>query len=289
MLDNDSTTSKRRRLSSALRAMRADAGISTVALAERLGWSQSKVSKIENGRTRPSTEDVTAWCHAFKVKPAAARQLVDLAAQAYVEARGWRTSRQARYRKLNERASRVAMYMSQVVPGLFQTAEYTRRVFALYGIPERDQAAAVAARVDRQSVLYDDSKQFDAIITEAALRWQPGPRRVLLAQLDRILSVMTLDNVRVGVVPHGTEALTLPTNAFTLREFPDAEPLVTIETHTGEIAITDPDGIVTYTEVWARHEREAVHGNQAVAFIRTLMTELTNGGPVDHAREHRAS
>lgn len=269
--------------------MRRDAGISTIALAERLSWSQSKVSKIENGRTRPTAEDTTAWCQALGAKPRVAHQLVDLAAEAYVEARGWRTSRQGRYKKLTEHASRVAMYMSQVIPGLFQTAEYTRRMFALYGVPEADLAAAVAARVDRQAALYDESRQFDIIITEAALRWQPGPRRVLLAQLDRVLSVLTLDNVRVGIVPNGTEAQTLPTNAFTLWEFPDAEPLVTIETHTTEVAVGDPDGLATYYEVWTRHEREAIYGAEAVAFIRDLMAELSNGRPVDRSAAHQAS
>lgn len=269
--------------------MRSDAGLSTTALAERLGWSQSKVSKIENSRTQPTVDDVRAWCENSRLDATATRALVDLAGEAYTEARGWRASRQGRYRKLNERASRVAMYMSQVVPGLFQTAEYTRRMFALYGVPETDLAAAVAARVDRQSVLYDESKQFHAIITEAALRWQPGPRRVLVGQLDRILSLMTLDNVHVGVVPHGTEAQTLPTNAFTFREFPDAEPLVTVETYTTEVAVSDPEGIATYAEVWAKHEREAIFGDDAAAFIRSLLAEMSNGGPVDSPGQHLAS
>lgn len=270
--------------------MRTDAGLSTTALALRLGWSQSKVSKFENGRTGNSVDDVRSWCQACGVKPAATRELVDLAAEARSQTHNWRAGGQSRFKKLNERATRVSMYMSHVVPGLFQTAEYTRRVFALHGVDEASLAAEVAARVDRQSVLYDDSKQFHAIITEAALRWQPGPRRVLVAQLDRILSLMTLDNVRVGVIPNGTEAKTLPTNAFMLREFADAEPLVTVETHTTEVAVSDPEGIATYAEVFARHEREAIYYDEAAAFIRSLIGELSNGGPVDTSdQQHRAS
>lgn len=54
----------RRRAAAVLRGLRADAGLSTTQLAERLGWSQSKVSKTELGRTTPSPEDADAWARA---------------------------------------------------------------------------------------------------------------------------------------------------------------------------------------------------------------------------------
>jgi hypothetical protein len=62
------------------------------------------------------------------------------------------------------------------VPGLLQTAEYIRRVFQVFtwdpaGMEPHDTSAALAARLRRQEALYDESRQFDFIVTEAALRW----------------------------------------------------------------------------------------------------------------------
>lgn len=56
---------ERHRLAAALRGMRTDSALSTPQLAARLGWSQSKVSKTELGRSRPQPDDVDAWARAI--------------------------------------------------------------------------------------------------------------------------------------------------------------------------------------------------------------------------------
>ena len=47
-------------------------------------------------------------------------------------------------------------------------------------------AAAIAAQLERQLTLFDDSRTFEFLITEGALRWRAGPVALLIAQLDRV-------------------------------------------------------------------------------------------------------
>lgn len=285
-MPNDSGVSpKRRRLASALRALRDSAGVSTHTLATQLGWSQSKVSKTETGRTRPSPAAVEAWCRATGASEDQQADLMQLAEDVQVEARTWRNlyhsaggaaSRQGEYRELNERATRIAIYQPAIIPGLLQTAEYARRVLALHGVPADEIGPAAAARVERQSVLYDEAKTVELLIAEHVLRWPIGPRQVLAAQLDRIQSLMTLPNVHVGIIPDGSEPAALPLSPFVYREFPDDDPLVTVETNTVELMITDPDEVATYRDLLAKHQKTADYDDDATTIVRQVLGQHTS-------------
>ena len=52
----------RERLASRLRDLRLDASLDVRHHAEQCGWSASKTSRIETGRTAPSDADIRAWC-----------------------------------------------------------------------------------------------------------------------------------------------------------------------------------------------------------------------------------
>src|SRR5205809_5420528 len=66
-------------LTGRLRELREAAGLSTTRLGAVLGWSQSKVSKIENGRTKPAAADVEAWLTAVSAPADERDRLVEIA------------------------------------------------------------------------------------------------------------------------------------------------------------------------------------------------------------------
>ena len=128
-----------------------------------------------------------------------------------------RTHLEADVVSLEARAGRVVTVHPQIVPGLLQTAEYTRRLLELIDRTGREIAASVALRLRRQEVLYDVDTRFEFLITEAALRWPAGDPAVMAAQYDRILSVATLRNVRLGVLPLGVTGHAIPCGAASAR------------------------------------------------------------------------
>ena len=137
----------------------------------------------------------------------ARKELLELALAAETEATTWRAlyskgfdQRQRHYAQLESDAAALLIYQPSVVPGLFQTADYARRVLTLLGVIDPSEVgAAVVSRLERQTVLYDARKSVDAVITEAALRWRPSSTSVSLAQLDGIKAA--LPNVQIGIVP----------------------------------------------------------------------------------------
>jgi transcriptional regulator with XRE-family HTH domain len=275
---------RRARLAATLRGLRYSADLSGEALATQLGWSQSKVSKIENGRTRPSVDDVRSWMRATSASPAVSSELVQLAEEVATDATSWRsvhaaglTPRQRKIAELEAGASSLQVFQPSVVPGLLQTADYARRVMTLANVAgAHDLSSAVTARLERQAVLFDSTKQFVFVITEAALRWRPGPPAVLLAQLDRLASLASLPNVDLKVVPLDVEAPVLHSNAFVIFEGGE-EAFVTAETYTTELVLSDPGDVAIYRGVIDRLASTALEPAEGLRFISDLMARLTRG------------
>src|SRR5579872_3070198 len=123
------------RLRAMLRGLRDGAGLTTDQLGERLGWSQSRVSRIETGKRRISRAEAYEWGRATGADEAASRDLSDLAYTAATEARSWEISHQAgmaaRQRemgRLDRASSEILHFQPSVIPGLLQTEAYARLV-----------------------------------------------------------------------------------------------------------------------------------------------------------------
>ncbi|MFL1381434.1 MULTISPECIES: helix-turn-helix domain-containing protein [unclassified Nocardiopsis] len=271
----------RKELASLLRSARLDHGLSGQELADALGWSQSKVSKIENGRTRPTTDDVRAWLDACRAPEDVVRQSAELAEAALVESRHWRVvharglrSGQDGVRALERRAEIVRSFQPSLVPGLLQTAEYARQVLSAVDLSgQRDVPEAVAARMRRQETLYDPGRRFEFTLTEAALRWYPHDVGLLVAQVDRLLSVATLTNVALRVLPLSSPFGHLQSNGFLLFEIP-GEPTVIVETFTRELAITDPEEVGQYRDIHAALTEHALDEAASRDYLRDFSASL---------------
>lgn len=81
------------RLGEALRAARANAGLSGEKLAERLGISQSRLSRIELGQQAAPADLVRCWAKVIGAPEARCAELVGWAEAASTEAVAWRTAK----------------------------------------------------------------------------------------------------------------------------------------------------------------------------------------------------
>jgi transcriptional regulator with XRE-family HTH domain len=293
----------RAQLAAELRKARDLAGISGRELAHQVGISQSKVSRIESGTALPSWPEVTAWADATAASQDARELLGSLTEAAFTEVHTWhailrsQTHLQDDVQELENGARLVRTFQHSVVPGLLQTAEYARRVFTLLQPPyaEPDIPAVLAARMDRQTALFEEGRRFEFLITEAALRWRPGPPRLLLAQLDRITSLSTLENLSIGLIPQAVEAVTNTSHSFVIldagggtaeggtaeggtAEGGTAEAVVTIETVHANLTVKDPESIALYRTRWSLLQQMAVFGEEARAVLAGLAAELQQVG-----------
>jgi transcriptional regulator with XRE-family HTH domain len=282
---------KRRRLGAELRRLREQAGLSGRQLADRISVSQSKVSRIESGAALPSLPQVTGWAAAAGASGSATSKVMALADAAYTGVDPWdaamreRSSLQPDLQEVENQSRAVMVYEPTLVPGLLQTAEYARRVFTMFdpAYAESDIPDAVAGRLDRQVALFDPAREFGFLITEAALRWQPGPPGLMLAQLDRVASVSTLENVTVGVIPQSARALTHVPHGFTLTEpaDPEADALILVETAHANITVSDAGQVALYRRHWSLLEKTAAHGADARDLLSGIAASIRALPPED--------
>jgi len=284
--DGAEPLSNRRRLAAELHRVRDLAGISGRELAHRIGISQSKVSRIESGTAIPSAPEVTAWAEAVAASAETKRLLTALTEAAFTEVHPWRAVLKDRLhlqddiQELENRAGKVRTFQPSVIPGLLQTAEYARRLFSVIDPPyaESDIPAAVAARLDRQLALFEEHRKFEFLITEAALRWRPGPSTLLQAQFDRIESLRTLSNVSIGLIPHAVLARACTSHSFAIFELADVgghdtdgeeapNAIVTVETVHANLVVSNPDSVGLYQARWHRLEQMAIYGDEIRAFL----------------------
>ena len=275
--------SGRQQLAAELRRLRDLSGVSGRELAQRIGISQSKVSRIESGAVVPSLPEVTAWGKELGVSVETQERLTALTETAYDEVHPWQEALQRRgnlqntVQDLETTATRTYTFQPALVPGLLQTAEYARRVIAMfhrqYG--GSDPAAEIAGRLDRQLALYEEHRHFDFLITETALRWRPGPVALQLAQLDRIATVSTLGNVSVGLVPLDVEATTLTTHNFVIYEGEEgADATVTVETIHADMAVDSAELVDLYRSRWSLLRQSALFDDEARVFLRDVAAGL---------------
>ncbi len=276
----------RLRLAAELRRLRERAGLSGRRLAEYVGISQSKVSRIEASTALPTRPELTAWAEATDAPDETAAMLHVLADSVYTDVRPWSTvllghgDLQNDIQRLEQRARVKLVYEPSIVPGLLQVAGYARRLFEVFehGYAPQDVAQAVASRVERQAALYDPAQRFEFVVTEAALRLRLAPVHVLLAQLDRIGSVASLGNVSLGLIPLSTPVTTYVPHGFVifdeLTEPSDPATLIMVETVHANLTITDPADVAVYRRQWARLRKQATYGDAARDLLAEIATAL---------------
>jgi transcriptional regulator with XRE-family HTH domain len=267
----------RETLGARLVEIRKDAGLTGRALAVLAGWHFTKVSKIENGARSPSEQDISAWCHAC----GATDQVPDLIATVrniqamYLEHRRQLSSGLKHLQEssipLYERTSLFRIYETTVIPGLLTTAEYAATIFRFWtdfmNVPD-DVDAAVAARMERQKVLYTGNRQFTFVLEEQALNTSVGGPDVMTGQLDRLLAVMSLPRISLSIIPRLAQRHSLAHGSFWIFD----NSRVHVETVSASLAITQPREIALYTRVFERLQQSAVTGQHA----RRLITQAIN-------------
>ena len=271
-----------KQLGSELQGMRDLAGITQAEMVTRLNdaghrvRSQPSLSRYENGRQIPSLAMVDAWAQITQAKAAVRDRALVLVEAVHGETRPWRDvddgpHLQGVAARREEESRRIRDCSLTWIPGLCQTAEYARQ-FIPQVDPEHsiDHAAAVAARMERQQILYGEGRSFEFLISEHALRWQPGPgvmvgQRAHLAVLAGLADVdlRVLRSDRIGAPEWINFVLYDPANGD--------DPFVATELPQGGQAPADVKVVAVFEDIWASLWSAALSGDEAVEFIRAVV------------------
>jgi transcriptional regulator with XRE-family HTH domain len=272
-----SRKARRAALGAELRRLRQRSDVSEQAIAGALGTSQSAVSRIQSGDAPIGLPAVLEWARTVSATEEETDRLRWLLERAVtdvtplrrvIEDAGGFAEGQRRIRTDFEMTSAaITNFQPFFVPGLLQTAAYARQVLATFR-PAETLDSDVQARLDRQPILYDSSRRFEFVMTEAALRWHAGPADVLPPQLDQITSRAALAAVTIRIIPLSASWHTAPICAFNLyEERGDQEPMATVETLDDR---TESEDVKPYRDELELLRRSALSGDEAIAFIRAM-------------------
>lgn len=265
-----------------LSQLREAAGLSGVRLAKLVGWPASKTSRMQRAQQRITERDVRIWCEAVGASEEDTEGLLaEFRAIRLDEAR-WKVQLRRGHQpvqdaigRAEQRADSIRVVSTGLVPGLLQTPDYARAVFSTMSTIKgtRDDAdAAVSARMQRQTILYDSSKRIELLVAEAALRQAIAPREVMVAQYDRLLGLVGISNIRFGVVPLSAELPFPLMHGWTI-----TGDEVRVETLNTTIATTDPEDIALYTAATDELWKVAVEAGHARAIIARLLANSEDG------------
>jgi transcriptional regulator with XRE-family HTH domain len=277
-----SPTVRGRRLMRELARLRQEQGLSLEAAAGRLDWSKSKLYRMENGRTRITTDDLEDMLDLYGVRSPRREALIQLGRDA--RKRGWWTAYAdiftGSYISMEAEAASIRI-STHIVPGVFQTPAYAAEVIARAGprlTPEETQRK-VTARLARQQALFalDDPPQIHVVLDEAALRRQvggPGPTR---QQLAALADAAARPNVVIQALPFTAGAHAGMDGKFTILDFPDPQdpPVAYVEGLMGDVYLESDQDLDLYNLAWTHLVTQALTPTETTTMITHLEKELS--------------
>jgi hypothetical protein len=170
---------------------------------------------------------------------------------------------QDRIYRLEAAAGSIATFHPLLIPGALQTAAYARAVFSSGDLDADEVDARTASRLQRGTLLADPHRRYTFITTYGALGWRSGTPETMARQIDHLADVSQRPNIRLGVVPWGTEANTYPSSGF---EVYDGRTVV-VGSPSGTRFHNNPDDVAHYLTMFAALEKIAVFGDEARAVL----------------------
>nr|WP_240982051.1 MULTISPECIES: helix-turn-helix transcriptional regulator [unclassified Streptomyces] len=269
-----------------LRKLREGKGMTAEQVAERLLVSQSKISRLENGRRSISQRDVRDLCGVYEVEDEAmVNSLMQMAKDSRQQ--GWWHAfgdiPYSVYIGLETDAQSLRVYEPQIIPGLLQTRAYATAVIS--GALPESTAADIEKRTNvrtrRQERIRDEEGPLRlwAVIDEAALRRIVGSRQVMAEQLEHLVEQSYLPHVTVQVLPFDTGAHPGISGQYSILEFPDASDssVVYIEGVTSDLYLEKGPDVAKYSYMYEHLRAQALGVEQTREFVAGIAKRYAEG------------
>lgn len=289
------STLPRRALGRQLRKLREKAGLTQSAASRVAEVSPQSYGRIEDGRQTKVTDlGLNALANAYGASDEERRLLLDLAREireATASGSGWwRAYADAivsgfdHYLALEEAANWVTSWQTTVVPGLLQTRDY-RQALTWATNPDQspeevDRTLDLASR--RQDLLGRPDFRFEALLTEATLRYNVGSPAVMADQVKRLLNQSDVPGIDIRIVPNAeTKPIGLMSRSFVLFSFPPLhasklqEPPVAFEEgFTGNLFVERPEEVSKYSREAERIRHVALSASASSDLMLRISKEL---------------
>lgn len=280
-----SPTAVRRELGQRLRGLRLAREMTVAEAASQVGFSQSKVTKIELAQLVATRNDVVQLLDVYEESDPGQREMLLSMVRAGTSKEWWESRRAlppkfGSYLGLESVAATLQAYDTHLVHGLLQTPDYARALLRAER-PEllaHEIDALVDLRMHRQEILARDDPPPPTvwwIMDEAVLRRQVGSRETMHAQLMRLIERSALPNVTLLVMPDDLGAHAGMDGPFAIFNFETgARPVVYVEGQAGNLYLEKDDDLRRCQQTMNHILAAAPDPERSLVLIRQAAKEM---------------
>jgi len=272
---------RRRRLAAELQRLRAAEGKTLDEVARHLECSPAKVSRIENGQVAVRIQDARDLLDLYGVTGAERDNLLQMVRQA--RNKGWWVSfsdvieeGMETLLSLEDEATGISIYETNLVTGLLQTREYARVLMESWNdTPLESGRRRLELRMQRQQVLERDlPPKMTVVLDEACLKREVGGRDVMREQIHRLLLAADRPNLTIQVLPFEAgphQAMGFP---FQIFDFTGDDPeIVYVEMLSRAEFLETAEESGRYRAAFAQVRARALSPEDSARFLERLAKE----------------
>lgn len=284
----------RKRLGNTLRQLRGEERL-LVDIAEALGWSESKLSRIETGKGAIKTREIEDLLDVLGADDGTRRMVMELIREA--RRPGWwhrysdsMPSWFETFVSMESEATVIREFEMRMIPGLVQTADYARAIFGVSPqmVPSDEIEKQVELRMARQDRLRGDRPpNYWLVLDEGVLRRPIGKREVMAKQLDQLAEFAQLPHVTLQILPFSAGAHMALAGPFVMWEFTETPKVVHVDNLLSGIYYERPVELRPYALAWDHVIAKAADPDQTVAIIRQVASDLNHQTEIEEVRDVR--
>ncbi|MDX3260815.1 helix-turn-helix transcriptional regulator [Streptomyces sp. MI02-2A] len=275
-----SPTVLRRRIGNELRKMRDERKMPGASVAKAMGWSDSKLSRIESGESPLSDKDAKSILVHYDIPESEIRQFLTLVRRSR-QPGWWHSYGDAlprwfqTYIGFEDDASSIRDWQPESIPGLLQTEAYASEVIRAANIeltPDEIEQRA-AARTQRQEILdRPNPPRLWSILNESALRRIVGSRSLMREQLLHLVTMAeTRPNVTVQVLSFEVGAHAGMGYNFTILSYSDIPgSVVYSEDGTSAVYLDKEPDVARYEDSFQRLVAASTSPERSLAWIKEI-------------------
>lgn len=277
----------RQRVRRALRKAREATPLTQGDVATKLGWSLSKMQRIESAEVAVSLTDLRALLDVYGVVNEDEIARLSRAAQTSrrqrwvtpPEHREYLTPAMRQLLELEMRAVSIRAYQNVILPGVLQTPAVARAILDFSGDRLSGDARRVRfdVRMQRRKRLIEDAEAptYQLILDESVIKRVIGGTEVMVEQLEALAAAALRPHVRIRMVPFSESVPIGLVDAFQIVNLSDADDDAVIyrEFYTDDKVVADPAEVrqcrETFEEIWTASLTEA-------DTVEAIATEVAN-------------
>jgi transcriptional regulator with XRE-family HTH domain len=269
-----------------LKQMRLDCGMTMRTAVRKSGYSAGWFSTMENGRSPVNSDELEDLFTLYGIPEGPQREnLRYLVKRARARDGWWRAFKGqvppsvADYASVEAEAASIAEYEPDMIPGLYQTREYARKIITPDQTPAALRANKVFLefRVNRQQILSrENPPRIHSVIGEAALRQLVGDAAGMNDQLIHLEELAGRDHIVLQVLPFSAGPHHALGQPFTILDIlgPAAFSVVAVETLVEDFHLQQPEEIQLHRDYFEVLQAMALDAAESVAFMQAIRSEL---------------